>query len=45
MKKPKIVMTVMKEDEGYSAATSIKDIHINTEGETLDELKKTFWKR
>lgn len=42
MKKPKIVMTVMKEDIGYSAATSIKDIHINTEGETLDELKENI---
>ena len=39
MKKPKIVMTVMKEDSGYSATASIRDIHINTEGETLDELK------
>ena len=40
MKKPKIVMTVMKEDSGYSATASVKEIHINTEGETLDELKE-----
>lgn len=35
-------MTVMKEDVGYSASTSIKNIHINTQGETLDELKKNI---
>ena len=40
MKKPKIVMTVTKEDSGYSATASIKEININTEGETLDELKE-----
>lgn len=40
MKKPKIVMTITKEDSGYSATASIKEIHINTEGETLDELKE-----
>ena len=40
MKKPKIVMTITKEDSGYSATASVKEIHINTEGETLDELKK-----
>ncbi|SRR5258706_195064 len=42
MKKPKIVMTVMKEDSGYSATASVKEIHINTEGETLDELKQNI---
>ena len=40
MKKPKIVMTIIKEESGYSATASIKEIHINTEGETLEELKK-----
>jgi hypothetical protein len=40
MKKPKVVMTVVKEESGYSATASIKEIHINTEGDTLDELKK-----
>ena len=33
-------MTVTKEDSGYSATASIKEININTEGETLDELKE-----
>lgn len=42
MKKPRMVMTVIKEDIGYSATTTIQDIHINTEGETLDELKKSI---
>ena len=42
MKKPRIVMTVMKEDSGYSATASVKEIHINTEGETLDELKQNI---
>ena len=32
-------MTVTKEDKGYSATASIRNIHINTQGETLDELK------
>jgi transcriptional regulator with XRE-family HTH domain len=39
MKKPKIVITVVKEESGYSATASVKEIHINTEGDTLDELK------
>ncbi len=38
MKKPKIVMTVLKEDSGYSATATVKGIHINTESETLEEL-------
>ena len=42
MRKPKIVMTVIKEDSGYSATASIKEIYINTEGETLNELKKNI---
>ncbi len=32
----------MKEDIGYSATASVKDIHINTEGETLEELKENI---
>ena len=40
MKKSKIVMTVTKEESGFSASASVKEIHINTEGETLDELKE-----
>lgn len=39
MKKPKIMMTIVKEESGYSATASVKEIHINTEGDTLDELK------
>lgn len=40
MKKPKIVMIIIKEESGYSAAASVKEFHINTEGETLEELKE-----
>lgn len=32
----------MKEDSGYSATASIKEVHINTQGETFDELKKNI---
>ncbi len=39
MKKPKIVMTVVKENTGYSATTKMKDIFIGTQGEDMDELK------
>ncbi len=39
MKKPTLTITIVKEDTGYSAATSVKDIHIHTEGETLEELR------
>lgn len=39
MKKPKINMTVTKEDIGYSAHALVKNISINTEGDTYDELK------
>ncbi len=39
MKKPKIIMTVIKEETGYSATANIGDIFIGTQGETFDELK------
>lgn len=39
MKKPKIVMTVIKEDTGYSAFTHVGSELIATQGETLEELK------
>ena len=39
MKKPQIIMTVIKEDTGYSANSTHGDRHIFTEGETFDELK------
>ena len=42
MRKPKIVMTVIKEGSGYSATASIKEVHINTQGETFEELKENI---
>jgi hypothetical protein len=39
MRKPKINMTVTKEDVGYSAFASVGNNFIATEGETFDELK------
>ena len=39
MKKPKINMTITKEDTGYSAYTSVGGHFIGTQGETYDELK------
>lgn len=39
MKKPKVVMTVIKEDTGYSAISSIGKSFIATQGETIEELK------
>ena len=39
MKKPEIIMTVLKEETGYSASSSIDDIHIFTEGDNLEELR------
>jgi transcriptional regulator with XRE-family HTH domain len=39
MKKPKINMTVIKEDTGYSANTLIENDFIATDGNTFDELK------
>ncbi len=39
MKKPKITLTVIKEDTGYSAMTTIGNNFIATEGETIEELK------
>ena len=40
MKKPKIKMTVTKEDLGYSAHALVNDISINTQGDSFDELKE-----
>lgn len=39
MKKPKITMTVTKEDTGYSATAKAGTRFIATQGETLEELK------
>ena len=40
MKKPKINMTITKEDAGYSAHTVVNNNSINTQGDTFDELKE-----
>lgn len=39
MKKPKINITVVKEDTGYSANASLADNFIATEGDSFEELK------
>ena len=40
MKKPKIKITITKEDSGYSANTLINGNFITTESETFEELKE-----
>jgi len=42
MKKTKIIMTVVKEDVGYSASTMAEHNFITTEGNTFDELKSNI---
>eukprot|EP01132_Coremiostelium_polycephalum_P019257 gene19257-22910_t len=42
MRKAKITMTVLKEEEGFSAHTTIGPNFIATEGNTLGELKKNI---
>ena len=39
MKKPKINITVVKEDNGYSANTTVENSFIATEGNSFGELK------
>ncbi|MGN6541715.1 MAG: helix-turn-helix domain-containing protein [Ginsengibacter sp.] len=39
MKKPKITMTILKEDTGYSATGKVNDTFLATQGDTFDELK------
>ena len=39
MKKPKINITIVKEDTGYSATASVGDNFIATEGDTYEKLK------
>jgi hypothetical protein len=39
MKKPKIKMTIVKEDTGYSAYTKVADDFISTQGDNFDDLK------
>ena len=40
MNKPKITMTITKEDLGYSAHALVENISINTQGDTFEELKE-----
>jgi predicted RNase H-like HicB family nuclease len=40
MKKPKIIMTILKEDTGYSASAKVNEIFIGTQGDTFEELKE-----
>jgi len=40
MKKHKIIMTVLKEDSGYSATAKVGNVFINTQGETFNEFKE-----
>lgn len=40
MKKPKIKITVTKEDKGYLATATADNKFIGTQGETLDELRE-----
>jgi hypothetical protein len=42
MKKPLIIMDVVKEDGGYSAVFSEGDIFIGTQGDDLEELKNNI---
>ena len=42
MKKTKIIMTVVKEDRGYSASTTVENNFIATEGNTFDKLKSNI---
>lgn len=39
MKKPKITVQILSEQNGYSAITTVQQHFIATQGETLDELK------
>ena len=39
MKEPKIKMTVVKEDTGYSAYTKVANDFIGTQGDNFDDLK------
>ena len=42
MKKTKILITVVKEDTGYSASTTVANNFIATEGNNFDELKRNI---
>nr|WP_295932732.1 hypothetical protein [uncultured Dyadobacter sp.] len=42
MKKPKIVLEVIREEDGYSAVADIADKFIGTQGDSMEELKKNI---
>lgn len=42
MNKPKIVLDIIKEDDGYSAVATIVDKFIGTQGDTMEELKQNI---
>ncbi|MDR6803033.1 hypothetical protein J2Y45_000303 [Dyadobacter sp. BE34] len=42
MKKPKIVLEVIKEEDGFSAIADIDDKFIGTQGDNMDELKQNI---
>ncbi|MGG7662239.1 hypothetical protein [Dyadobacter sp. BHUBP1] len=42
MKKPKIVLDVIREEQGFSAIADIADKFIGTQGDSMEELKQTI---
>jgi hypothetical protein len=42
IKKPAIIVTIVKEETGYSAFSEAENNSIHTEGETFDELKSNI---
>jgi hypothetical protein len=42
MKKPKIVLEVIREEEGFSAVAEIADKFIGTQGDNMEELKQNI---
>lgn len=42
MKKPKIVLEVIREEEGFSAVADIADKFIGTQGDNMKELKQNI---
>lgn len=42
MKKPKIVLNVIREEEGFSAIADIAEKFIGTQGDNMEELKQNI---
>lgn len=42
MKMPKIVLDVIREEQGFSAIAGIADKFIGTQGDSMEELKQTI---